>query len=468
VRAFGILIFAFVGACASPADTPDQVQSKPKGPECGHGALDADPHNCGTCGYDCTQLPGVNPSAVKCNQGVCEFTGGCEPGRAHCSNNPDDGCEADLSAAATCGACGTSCGAGTCAPDGSGSYMCQSSCSGSSTECSGSCVDLATDAKNCGACGNACPQPANGSAACAAGQCGLTCDSGFTLTNGACVSVVVNMWSPETSNTTDALYGVWGAATGEVYIVGDQGTILQATGGGAFADQSASTRYTLAGLFGFDSGHVITVGIDNRNSEGAVLRTQTDGSFAGNGFATDSLVAVWGVSANDIWAVGGSGQIMHNTMATTWSQPQSGTTRNLWAVWGSGASDVYAVGDRGVIVHYDGSSWSRQSSPATTTLTGLWGSSATDVYAVGFGGEVLHNDGSGWSEESSGVTDDLNAITGVGSDLFVVGSGGVILHRSGGTWSPEMSGTTRSLWAVWGSSTAGVYAVGDAGTILHR
>jgi uncharacterized repeat protein (TIGR01451 family) len=53
-----------------------------------------------------------------------------------------------------------------------------------------------------------------------------------------------------------------------------------------------------------------------------------------------------------------------------------------------------------------------------------------------------------------------------GSDIFAVGDAGTILHYDGLGWSP-MSGTGAELRAVWGSSGSDVFAVGSAGFILH-
>ncbi len=469
MRAFGVLFACFAVACAAPDHSgPQVVHSQPKGPECGHGALDADPHNCGECGHDCAQLAGIDSSSVSCNEGVCVF--GCLAGRAHCSADADDGCEADLSAPSTCGACGNSCsGKNSCAPDGSGSFQCQSGC-GSANECGGQCVDLSTDADNCGACGQACPQPANGSGSCAAAQCALTCNAGFVLMNGACASMQPNTWTPQTAGTTRALYGVWGSPAGDLFITGDKGTVLQAARGSSFAPLSSSSSNQLAGVWGTDATNVLSVGWSGADQGGAIFRPQLDGSWAGGGLVKDALSGVWGSAVDNVYAVGDEGTILHNQGGRSWSPEDAGSSQTLWSVWGSSASDVYAVGGNGVIVHSaDGSTWSRQKSGGRTELLGVWSASATDVWAVGRGGLVLHSGGDGnWAPETSGASDDLFAVAGVGGDLWAVGDNGVIIHRAAGVWAPETSGTTRALFAVWGSATDGVFAVGDAGTILHR
>jgi hypothetical protein len=85
-------------SCTAP--TPDLCTTKCV-------SLASDPTNCGACNHDCTTLANVKPGAtgIACSSGVCYVPpSACASGHAHCSAKPDDGCEADLSTPATCGA----------------------------------------------------------------------------------------------------------------------------------------------------------------------------------------------------------------------------------------------------------------------------------------------------------------------------------------------------------------------------
>lgn len=73
----------------------------------------------------------------------------------------------------------------------------------------------------------------------------------------------------------------------------------------------------------------------------------------------------------------------------------------LSRIWGSSASDVYCIGYNGLILHYDGQSWSQMDSGTTKDLLGIWGSSSTNVFVVGGDGIVLHFNGNTWSQTAN-------------------------------------------------------------------
>ncbi len=55
-----------------------------------------------------------------------------------------------------------------------------------------------------------------------------------------------------------------------------------------------------------------------------------------------------------------------------------------------------------------------------------------------------------------------------GIDIFAVGEAGTILHYNGNNWTDMDSGTTQSLHGVWGNRGSDVFVVGEDGIILRR
>lgn len=105
--------------------------------------LSSDPRHCGACDNACSD-------GFECRQGACV----CEGSSSVCSGE----CVDLLTDEENCGFCGKRCGSFTCE---SGACVCHGSI------CYGFCVDLATDEKNCGTCGHQCgPQ-----ATCLGGTC---------------------------------------------------------------------------------------------------------------------------------------------------------------------------------------------------------------------------------------------------------------------------------------------------------
>lgn len=222
----------------------------------------------------------------------------------------------------------------------------------------------------------------------------------------------------------------------------------------------------------------------------------------------NELNSITGVAANDIWAVGssGDGNFGEETLVEHWnginwrmmSSPNEGDRLNtLYGVSAVSASDIWAVGSRngsigGIslsqILHWDGSSWSVVPGPDPGTWTNeLYAVTAVapdDVWAVGttrtLGGIyrtlVVHWDGAAWrvipSADAAGE-DELNAVVALSPDnIWAVGTigahGGAATtlteHWDGMQWSivpsPNAGLLHNFLLGVSASSPNNVWAVG--------
>ena len=131
--------------------------------------------------------------------------------------------------------------------------------------------------------------------------------------NGAVGSDGVPVWTAFDTQSTDVLYAIWGSGPGDVWAVGDHGTIRHFTAG--------ATRWS-------------------------IVESPT----------TAKLRGVWGTGPSDVWAVGEEGTLLHYD-GTKWSAATAdfapGEKPSLFGVWGSGPNDVWAVGS-GTIFHYSG------------------------------------------------------------------------------------------------------------------
>ncbi len=229
---------------------------------------------------------------------------------------------------------------------------------------------------------------------------------------------------------------------------------------------------------------VILAGVSGMPIYGAASATSL---VSPDGWERQSPLYSWlgdisGTSASDVFAVGGSGGVAHYN-GSGWSPMATGTTSDLVSVCCISPSDVFAVGTDGVIIHYDGNSWTTMDSGTDIDLRDVWGSTPGDVFALGvysyhstwypgypatWVSVIFHYDGSAWSELTRVEEIVQNALwCSSSAGLLAVGDDGTISHYDGTSWSEMPSGTENSLHAIWGTSASDVFAVGDGGTVLH-
>jgi len=222
---------------------------------------------------------------------------------------------------------------------------------------------------------------------------------------------------------------------------------------------------------------------------------------------SETLYGIWGSAANDIWAVGAGGTILHWD-GKTWTRADSATGETFRAVWGSSSTNVFTVGSTSTIRHWDGSTWSGMTDTTSLDLYGVWGDAANsvftagnmlsifhwngheweywdiqlttdsfysvwgtsynNVYLVGDSGRVHHYNGSSWNDIDIGagaVT--LNAVWGTSaSDIYIAGNDGTLYHYNGSTWSSKIL-SSAPLHGIWGSSASNIFVAGDNGFITH-
>jgi len=203
-------------------------------------------------------------------------------------------------------------------------------------------------------------------------------------------------WSPQTSGTSQDLFGV--ASSGSLFVaVGAGGTIIASPDGVTWTPRTSPTSRTLAAV-----------------------------AWCGTQFV----------------AVGNSGAIVTSPNGTTWTSQNSGTTSFLNGVGCSGT--LIAVGEGSdatngeILTSPTGITWTQHALSATNAVYGIvW--SGTQFVAVGLGGTVYtSSSGTTWTLRTSGSTQSLNAVTwsSARSQFVAVGGFGTILTSPDGmTWT---------------------------------
>lgn len=117
-----------------------------------------------------------------------------------------------------------------------------------------------------------------------------------------------------------------------------------------------------------------------------------------------------------------------------WNNVESPTCQNLYGVWGTAADNVWAVGDKGTIIHYDGTNWKVDAEGSalnpTVNYRAILGQSASYFQVVGDTGSVYH-DTQGWHNG--------DAPRGMNS-LALTGVGGGARWWTVGAWSAQQQG----------------------------
>lgn len=119
-------------------------------------------------------------------------------------------------------------------------------------------------------------------------------------------------WSAMTSNTTEWLTEVAGRAPNDVWASGRGGTVLHYDGA-SWQPEQVPTMAHVRGLW-VAPAEVYAVGYDTSDpsAEGGFMLRRRGGTWSAVGIpTTPNLWAVWGTAADDVWAVGFDGAILH-------------------------------------------------------------------------------------------------------------------------------------------------------------
>jgi len=271
------------------------------------------------------------------------------------------------------------------------------------------------------------------------------------------------LWLKVIPPTSDDLFAVAADAGGALYAVGARGTILLSTDGGkSWAAQSSGTVRDLFALWPRSPGEVVVVG-----GGGTILRTVNHGaSWLGEPSNTPAdLHAIAGVAGGEAWAVGQAGTIVHTKGDGTWLPETSPTTSDLLGAWVA-ADGAHALGRAGTLIARANGAWSTAPSPTALDLYASDGS-----FASGASGLLLERSGPSWNTDATGTSSTLTALSPGGINKcqleIAVGLNGTALHRCGTAFQLDATGTDQNLYGVT-STGADAFAVGAAGTLLHR
>ena len=288
-------------------------------------------------------------------------------------------------------------------------------------------------------------------------------------------------WKLIEQELPSALLSVQAVANGDVYAVGGDAV----DGRGPYVlrfDGAEWTRFP-TGASG-DLWWVHEIGADQIIMSGAnrlVLSFQpSTGEFtsvdAGEG--ADILYGIWGLSSDDIWAVGGDGRcgVALHFDGETWSEvdlPQVEELEcvpTLFKVWGTAGDDVRMVGALGATLQYDGSELSFEQTDSGRSLLTLHGD-ADGLLAVAVGGsqsgEIRELIDGVWTDVTPpGTRQMLGVHVGESGLAVAAGDGATTMRRGEEGWFTESNGLRAvndlTFHAVWVDAEDNAWAVGGS------
>jgi hypothetical protein len=189
----------------------------------------------------------------------------------------------------------------------------------------------------------------------------------------------------------------------------------------------------------------------------------------------DTLFGIWGLSRDDVWAVGGTqtrGLVLRYD-GTQWAEVDTSIINAaglppLFKVWGLSASEVWIVGLGGVLIHFDGLNFTLQQTATQRTLFTVHGTpDGRNITAVGGNqpGEIWELVDGQWTSVAPEASNQVNGVNfGAGGEAFAVGVNASSFRRRDGRWMAEDNGLTPindlDFHAVWVAPDGSAWAVG--------
>lgn len=256
------------------------------------------------------------------------------------------------------------------------------------------------------------------------------------------------------------LYTVCGAAPNDVYAAGQNATLIHFDGAhwrGLSVPADVATKHMWASCRG-DSVVLVGAGVGLlRHGQWSLL---PDRPRELSGWLRTAWIST---SERIYFAQSGAGLFAFEN-----GRWREATEQGSWMLGfaENGKGDLLSTGGDGWILRLRGSSWQRVPTGDQAYYPAVWGSEI-DFYIVEIHGRVLRYDGLVLEEIFSvPLQYSMVDIWGTGiNDLHVVGKG--IWHFDGVNWSRTLDYDGIHLQGVWGFGPEDVFAVGEAGRILH-
>ncbi|MBN2025818.1 MAG: hypothetical protein JW854_03485 [Actinobacteria bacterium] len=259
--------------------------------------------------------------------------------------------------------------------------------------------------------------------------------------------------------------------------VGDHGTILKTTDGGAsWVSLPSGTDLDLAAVSAANQSVIYVTG-----DEGIILKTVDGGASWSQHYEPDAnmIYGVDAVNANVAWiasegnaAVGGV--VMRTTNGgTTWEDKTPGTFPILSDIDALSADFAWLCGPGAISKTTDGgTNWDMETLPVETYFTAIQVFDTNKAMVVGYAGTVLRteNGGTNWNQVDIDRSLQLNDLSFTNDETgWVVGEQGLVARTGdgGANWDYQHSKAQEPLLGICASSTDQAWVSGQFGVLLR-
>jgi hypothetical protein len=277
-------------------------------------------------------------------------------------------------------------------------------------------------------------------------------------------------WTEVPHDASYDVQGIWGSGPDSVWMAAGGGTLLGGAGQIHYYDGVAWDLFWTMATPGFTDAYGVGSDVFVVGYDGQVYQVNLSEINLLDPSSTNENLAVWASATDAVWVTANSTSYGIRYWSGTQFEDSSSQYRSpgnsaVTAIWGSSANDVWAS-DLDGMLHYDGTGWTR-SAELYGSIFGIDGSGPNDVWAVG-PRTLMHYDGTTWATVQAGANKGLNDVWVAGpNDVWLVGDAGRIMHGGTGGFKEVPSGITTGLYAIWGASPLDIWAGGEGGTLIR-
>lgn len=187
-------------------------------------------------------------------------------------------------------------------------------------------------------------------------------------------------WTVQPTPDEWSFFFIAGSGPNDVYAIGKGGLLAHSRGDGVWTKEpGVYHKGQLQSVRAVDKDNAYVVG-----NGGSILHKSARKWAVEDSGTPSSLYDLLVLANDDVYAVGSHGLILHSTGDGVWTSMFAPPLKDeaLFAVWGETANRLYAGGDEGTLLRFDGTTWTT-ATKFKTSIESIWSDPALGTFLVG-------------------------------------------------------------------------------------